>query len=189
MAVTTLDPQTALIVVDLQNAIVALPVAHPVDAVVKNAADLAAAFRSRGLPVVLVRVDGRAPGRNEQAPRPASGQQAGAAELVPELNQKPGDHVVVKRAWGGAFTNTGLAEHLTALGVTQVVLAGVATSVGVESTARQAHELGFDVTLAVDDMTDMSADAHNNSVARIFPRLGETGTSGEILDLITASGD
>jgi len=70
------------------------------------------------------------------------------------------------------------------LGVTQVVIAGIATSIGVESTARYAYELGFNVTLAVDAMTDMNLDAHINSVTRIFPRLGETGTTQEIIDLL-----
>ena len=63
----------------------------------------------------------------------------------------------------------------------QVVVCGVATSIGVESTARQAHELGFNVALAVDAMTDTSADAHANSRERIFPRLGERATSEEIV--------
>jgi nicotinamidase-related amidase len=70
------------------------------------------------------------------------------------------------------------------LDVTQVVIAGVATSAGVESTARQAHELGFNVTLAVDAMTDMNSDAHINSVTQIFPRLGETGTTRDVIDLL-----
>lgn len=90
---------------------------------------------------------------------------------------------MTKRSWG-AFTNTDLYEHLRELGVTQVVIAGVATSIGVESTARQAYEHGFHVTLAVDAMTDMNPDAHHNSVTRIFPRLGETGTTDEIIELI-----
>jgi nicotinamidase-related amidase len=68
-----------------------------------------------------------------------------------------------------------------------VVSAGVATSAGVESTARHAHELGFNVALAVDAMTDTSADAHHNSITRIFPRLGETGTTPEIVDLLEAA--
>lgn len=63
-----------------------------------------------------------------------------------------------------------------------MVIAGIATSAGVESTARHAHELGFNVTLAVDAMTDGSVEAHLNSVTRVFPRLGETGTSREIID-------
>jgi nicotinamidase-related amidase len=90
---------------------------------------------------------------------------------------------VTKRTWG-AFTNTGLDQHLRKLGVTQVVIAGVATSVGVESTARHAYENGFHVTLAVDAMTDTSPDTHTNSISRIFPRLGETGTTREIIDLL-----
>ena len=90
---------------------------------------------------------------------------------------------MTKKTWG-AFTDTGLADTLKAQGVTQVVLCGVATSIGVESTARQAFELGFNVTLAIDAMTDLNADAHANSIARIFPRLGETGTAQEIIDLI-----
>ena len=64
------------------------------------------------------------------------------------------------------------------------MIAGVATSIGVESTARHAHENGFHVTLAVDAMTDMNPDAHHNSITRIFPRLGETGTTQEIIELL-----
>jgi nicotinamidase-related amidase len=102
------------------------------------------------------------------------------------LNQQQDDHIVTKRTWG-AFMNTGLDDHLKKLGVTQVVIVGVATTAGVESTARQAHEHGFHVTLAVDAMTDMNLDAHTNSVTRIFPKLGETGTTQEILDLLNST--
>jgi nicotinamidase-related amidase len=150
--------------------------------VVKHAGELADAFRRRGLPVVLVNVDGGAPGRAEQT-RSTRDFPAGWTELVPELNQQPSDHTVTKRTWG-AFTNSGLEKHLKESGVTQVVIGGVATSMGVESTARQAHEAGFHVTLAVDAMTDMNADAHHNSTTRIFPRLGETGTTQEIIELL-----
>jgi nicotinamidase-related amidase len=182
MTITTLDPKTALVIIDLQKGIVALPTAQPVNEVVKHASELLDAFRSHGLPVVLVNVAGGAPGRSEQT-RSLAGLPADWADLVPELTQQPDDHIVTKRTWG-AFTNTGLDEHLKKLGVTQVVIAGVATSVGVESTARYAHELGFNVTLAIDAMTDLNADAHTNSITRIFPRLGETGTSREIIDLL-----
>lgn len=182
MALTTLDPTTALLVIDLQKGIVSLPTAHPVAEIIKHARALADAFRRHGLPVVLVNVTRGAPGRTEQAPRLGEFP-AGWADLVPEMNQQPKDHMVTKRTWG-AFTNTGLESHLRTLGVTQVVIAGVATSAGVESTARHAHEHGFNVTLAVDAMTDMNIDAHVNSLTRIFPRLGETGTSREIVDLL-----
>lgn len=182
MALTTLDPKTALVVIDLQKGIVSLPTAHPVDEVIKHAGELVDAFRSHALPVVLVNVAGGAPGRTEQA-RNLAGLPADWADLIPELKQQPQDHIVTKRTWG-AFTNTGLDEHLKRLGVTQVVIAGVATSIGVESTARYAHEQGFNVTLAIDAMTDMNADAHANSITRIFPRLGETGTTREIIELL-----
>jgi len=185
MAVTALDPKTALVVIDLQNSIVTLPTAHPVDEVVTHASALADAFRRHGLPVVLVTVASGAPGRTKQA-RGGGQRPAGWSDLVPELNQQPDDHTVTKRTWG-AFTHTDLAERLKNLGVTQIVIAGVATSLGVESTARSAHEHRFNVTLAVDAMTDTNADAHINSITRIFPRLGETGATGEIIALLDSA--
>jgi len=147
-----------------------------------RASALADAFRRHRLPVVLVNVDASAPGRTEQTRRTAEFP-AGWTDLLPELNRQPQDHLVTKRTWG-AFTNTDLEAHLKAHGVTQVVIAGVSTSAGVESTARHAYALGFNVVLAIDAMTDMNPDAHGNSVARIFPRLGETGTTREIVDLL-----
>jgi nicotinamidase-related amidase len=185
MAITTLDPKTALIIIDLQNGIVTLPTVHPISEVVAHSRALADAFRRHGLPVVLVNVDSVPSGRTE---RPSSVGQlpVGWADLVPELNRQPEDHTVTKRTWG-AFTNTDLEEYLKNLGVTQVVIAGVATSIGVESTARHARELGFNVTLAIDAMTDMNPDAHTNSITRIFPRLGETGTTKEILGLLDSA--
>jgi nicotinamidase-related amidase len=185
MTVTTLDPKTALIVIDLQKGIVTFPTVHPIADVVKRAAALTEAFRKHGLPVVLVNVTGGAPGRAEQS-RALGDLPAGWADLIPELNQQPNDHLVTKKTWG-AFTNTDLDAYLKGQGVTQLVMAGVATSVGVESTARFAHELGYNVTLATDAITDMSADAHDNSIIRMFPRLGETGTAQEIIALLDAS--
>jgi nicotinamidase-related amidase len=185
MTISPLDAKAALLVIDLQKGIVGMPVAHPIADIVNNAARLADAFRSRGLLVVLVNVDGTAPGRAEQSRR-VSEFPAGWTDLVPELNRQPGDHLVTKRTWG-AFTNTDLEKYLKETGVTQVVITGVATTAGVESTARHAHELGFNVALAVDAMTDMNADAHHNSITRIFPRLGETGTTQQIIDLLAAA--
>jgi nicotinamidase-related amidase len=182
MTVTAIDPKSALIVIDLQKGIVSLPAAHPIPEIVARAGALADAFRGQRLPVVLVNVDAGAPGRTERARRLPE-LPAGWTDLVPELNRQPQDHLVTKRTWG-AFTNTGLEAHLKTLGVTQVVIAGVATSAGVESTARHAHELGFNVVLPVDAMTDMSPDAHHNSITRIFPRIGETGTTEEIVGLL-----
>ena len=182
MTVTALDPATALIVVDLQKGIVTLPTAHPMAGVVRHAVTLADAFRARHLPVVLVNVAGRPPGRTERSIS-LGAVPADWTDLIPELRQREGDHLVTKRT-AGAFTNTDLAAILATRGVTQVVVAGVATSMGVEATARQAHELGFNVTLATDAMTDTALEAHANSVTRIFPRIGETGATVDILALL-----
>ncbi len=183
MALTTLDAHTALLVVDLQKGIVGRPVVHPIADVIDRARALAAAFRQHGLPVVLINVDGAAPGRTEQ-PRPdLAAFPEGWTDLIPELDQQPTDIVVTKRTWG-AFASTDLEARLKALGVTQVVVTGVATGTGVESTARQAYELGFNVTLAIDAMTDMRAEAHDHSIRNVFPRLGETGSADEIIALL-----
>ena len=182
MAITVLDPKTALIIIDLQKGITAHPCAHPIAEILRNAATLADAFRARDLPVVLVNVAGIASGRTEQALSQGV-RTADWADLVPELNRRPLDHAVTKRSWG-AFRNTDLEEYLKRQGVTQVVLAGIATSIGVESTARHAYELGFNVTLAVDAMTDRNAESHVNSIGYIFPRLGETGTTEEVVALL-----
>lgn len=185
MALTTLDPKTALIVIDIQKGIVQLPCAHPMAGVIDRVVEITQAFRRHHAPVVLVNVTGGAPGRIEQ-PRRMGDLPADWAELAPELDAQAGDHRVTKRTWG-AFAHTDLHEHLQKLGVTQVVVVGVATSIGVESTARQAYELGYNVTLATDAMTDMNADAHANSVTRIFPRLGETGNTAEVIALLASS--
>ena len=178
MPLTKLDDTSALVVIDLQKGIVGLPCAHPADEIVGRAARLASAFRGRGLPVVLVNVAGRAPGRTEvqfNFTPPADW-----TELVPELDRQPSDYTVTKQQIG-AFYGTALEQILRRHGVTQVVLAGAATSSGVEATARNAYDHGYNVTLVVDAMTDLSADAHRHSVETIFPRLGETATTDDVI--------
>ena len=113
MAITTLDAQTALVIIDLQKGIVAFPTAHPAAGVVQHASALADAFRRHGLPVVLVNVAGGSPGRVEQK-RNLGERPADWSQLVPELNQQPTDHTVTKHSWG-AFTNTDLQAHLKKL--------------------------------------------------------------------------
>ena len=185
MPLTALDPTCALIVIDLQKGLAAFvpkPVFGPV---VERSRELADAFRGRGAPVVLVTADGVSPGRTEQPSRlrelPPE-----FAEVVDELDPQPDDIRVTKRTWG-AFTASDLAQRLRARGVTQVVVTGVATSIGVESTARQAYEAGFNVTLATDAMADLRPEMHDHSIAHVFPRLGETGTTAEILALFESS--
>jgi nicotinamidase-related amidase len=170
-------------VVDLQKGIVGLPLLHPIDDIVKRTRTLLDAFRQRNLPVALVNVAGAAPGRTEQ-PRGGVPRAEGWTDLIPELNQQPGDIAVTKRTWG-AFPSTNLDSQLKSQGVTQVVVVGVATGTGVESTARQAYELGYNVTLAIDAMTDRNAEAHDYSVKKVFPRLGETGSTEAIIELLS----
>ena len=161
-----------------------MPTVHPTGEIIDRSAQLARAFRERGLPVVLVNVSGWAPGRTD-AGRPKFSFPADWTELVPELEQQPDDHLVTKQRWG-AFLGTSLDDYLRRRGVTQMVLTGIATSVGVESTARSAYDLGYNVTLVVDAMTDRDADAHRHSVEKIFPRLGETATTDDVLKLLQA---
>jgi nicotinamidase-related amidase len=182
MPVTTLDPKTALIVVDLQKGIINSPFIHPVAGVIERNRALLDVFRQRDLPVVLVNVAGGAPGRTEQ-PRRFSTFPEGFSDLIPELDRQASDIVVTKRTWG-AFASTDLEAQLKANGVTQVVVTGVATGTGVEATARQAYEQGFHVTLALDAMSDVRPEAHEYSLASVFPRLGERGSTHDILTLL-----
>ena len=183
MAVTQLDLKSALIVIDLQKGLMGFPVVHPIAGVIAQTRKLLDAFRAAGQTVVLVNVAGGAPGRTEMPAR-VSGFPDGWTDLIPELDAQPDDVLVTKHTWG-AFVKTGLEEILCARGVTQVVVTGVATGSGVEATARQAYEAGFNVTLASDAMTDTRAEAHDYSLAKVFPRLGETGTTDEILALLS----
>ena len=187
MALTTLDSTTALLVVDLQKGLLGGAFRDPIGEVTARARALIDAFRARSLPVVLINVAGTAPGRTEQPPRLRGALPDGFTDFLPELDPQPNDIVVTKRTWG-AFAGTDLETRLRAVGVTQVVVAGVATGTGVEATARQAYELGFNVTLAIDAMTDPRPEAHAYSLGAVFPRLSETGTSQEIIDLLQTRG-
>ncbi|WP_243787687.1 hydrolase [Saccharopolyspora gloriosae] len=190
MALSTLDARTALVLIDLQQGITGAPgTPHSPADVVSRSAELAEAFRRHGAPVVLVRVsfaaDGAdaAPGRTD-APGRTGSPPEGWDVIVDELAGHPEDIVVTKRNWG-AFHGTDLDVQLRRRDITQIVLGGIATSLGVESTARAAHEHGYHVALATDAMTDLDADAHHNSIKRIFPRLGQSATTAEIIDLLT----
>jgi nicotinamidase-related amidase len=181
MALTQIDPVAALVVIDLQKGIVGIPLAHPVHEIIERTAELLRTFRARRLPVVLVNVAGRPPGRTdvkmEFTPPPDW------TDLVPELDQQSGDHLVTKMNIG-AFYGTALERILRRHNVTQVFLTGVATSVGVETTAREAFDYGYNVVTVVDAMTDRDADTHRYTVEKVFPRISETATAAEILALL-----
>lgn len=184
MPVTAIDPDTALIVIDLQQGHAEAQLAHPIEGVVERSVTLAKAFRSRSLPVVLVAVAGSPTGRTDVAPKgPSHSFPEGYADLLPELDVQGTDILVVKHA-RSAFSGTGLAERLRGLGVTQVVITGVTTGSGVESTARDAHEQGFNVTLPLDAMSDTDLARHEHSVTKIFPRIAETGSTQDVLDAL-----
>ncbi|HEY2056901.1 MAG TPA: isochorismatase family cysteine hydrolase [Amycolatopsis sp.] len=180
MTLTTIDPSPALVVIDLQQGIVG---DDPISAAVKQATRLAGEFRRHGLPVVLVNVTGRPPGRTDPGPSRGGAMAPGWADLIDELDVQPSDHLITKRR-RSAFHDTGLDTLLRDLGVTQVVLTGISTSSGVESTARSASDHGYHVVLATDAMSDPDAEAHRHSVERVFPKLGETATTAEILGRI-----
>ena len=178
MPLTQLDSSPALIVIDLQKMVVGFPLAHPVAEIVERSAQLAREFRKQGFPVILVNVAGRAPGRADNrfnfSPPPDW------TELVPELDRQPEDYTVTKLQVG-AFYGTALELILRRHGVTQVFLTGIATTGGVESTARSAQDHGYNVVLVVDAMTDRDADTHRLTVEKIFPRIGETTTTDDVL--------
>ena len=188
MKPTALDPKTALVLIDLQKGITRLPTIHAPGPVIARAARLAAAFRSRSLPVVLVHVafsndeSDRLCLRVANA-RPLTPLPVDYAEFEEALERQPGDLVVTKRQWG-AFYGTDLDLQLRRRQVTGIVLAGIATSMGVESTARQAFEHGYNVTIAIDSVTDLDVKAHARSLDWIFPMLGELGTTEEIIALL-----
>jgi nicotinamidase-related amidase len=185
MPVQTLDPRTALILIDLQKGITAMPTVDPADAIVERAAGLARAFRERELPVVLVRVafspDGGDVIRSRvDAPPPAMSRGPDWADLREEIGTGPHDIIITKRQWD-AFFGTELDLQLRRRKMTGIVLAGISTSIGVESTARHGRELGYEIAIASDAVTDTVKAAHENSLQRIFPRLGQIDTSAAII--------
>ena len=151
--------------------------------VVAKCSRLAATFRANDATVVYVRVDVAnmfdvpvdAPSRPPGSPPPP----AEFSELIPEAGFQQGDILITKRSWG-PFGHTGLERLLRDRGTRTVVIGGIATNFGVESTARSAKDLGFAVVLAEDAMTTLSAEAHQFAVQNIFPRLGRVRKTGEI---------
>jgi nicotinamidase-related amidase len=157
--------------------IVAQPTApYPGPEVLRRCLALAAAVRAAGGLVVCVRVE--RPGVPEQPPGSgfASGGEPG-----------PGDLEIVKHTWG-AFQDTGLHEALTARGCDTLVLAGLMTNMGVESTGRAADELGYRTVYAADAMAGLHAHAHEFAVGYVFPRLGTVCTTADLLAALPDAG-
>lgn len=182
-----IDPRSAaLVLIDLQNGIVGLPLAPREGREIVAAAKAAATtFRAAGAGVVLVRVGwasdfADAPSRAVDKPMdcPPDGFPPGWGEIVDGLVQ-PGDLVVTKHHWG-ALHGTELDLQLRRRGIRTVVLGGIATNFGVESTARQAWEHGYDVVLLEDLCTSVSADLHEMSILHVLPRIARVRRVGSL---------
>jgi len=188
-----LDPKrTAIVVIDLQKGIAGMPGAPlPSATIIANTARLLAAARRAGAQPVLVHVGGSTDGADrlhplaDQAMRTTSALPPDWSELILELDRQPADLVILKRQWG-AFYGTDLDLQLRRRGLTTIVLCGIATAIGVESTARDAYERGYELLFAQDAMTDRDAASHANSIERIFPRMGRVRSTDEIIGALQA---
>lgn len=192
MPALDLDPvTTALIVIDLQRGIVARQASpHAAADVVERCARLADAFRGKGMLVILVHVMFSEDGRDRLTPAadgalPAGPLPPGWSEIVPEIGPKRDDVVIAKRQWG-AFYGTALDQQLRRRGIRTLVYGGIATNFGVESTARDAYERGFEQVFVEDAMSGLSADAHQFAVTTIFPRIGRVRSTDDVLAAVTA---
>jgi nicotinamidase-related amidase len=186
-----LDPKTtALVLIDLQKAVVGRQLApYPSSKVIENAVRLTDSFRPGGGTVIFVRVlvnEVLALPVDAPIPRP-SVLPADASELVPELNVQPSDIVVAKRQWV-AFYETGLEQHLRRRWIRTIVLGGIATNIGVESTARAAFDRGYELVFPEDAMSSLSEEAHNFAIKNIFPRMGRVRSTEEIVKSLRPQG-
>lgn len=187
MPVTALDKNTALVLIDLQKMIVSRQLApHSAETVLTNSAALVKAFRNAGFPIVAVNViPAEKPSTwRADSKMPPMQFQPEWAEIVPQIELTSDDIRITKHTWN-AFYNTALDDELKKRGITGIVLAGIASSIGVEGTARAAFERGYNITFAKDAMSDLNEKAHENSTTIIFPRIGEVDTTEAILKHIS----
>lgn len=193
--ITALDKNTALVLIDLQKGIAKGHTApHPVQEVLTNSARLADAFHKAKLPVIVVTLDLRhaawLKARRDSRRIPKNKillalarlmmSLSGHASVVKEINTQPGD-IFITKTTPNAFYNTTLHAELQKRRITNIVLCGISTSNGVEGTARAAVERGYNVSFATDAMSDRSAQSHQSSITYILPRLGELGSSSDII--------
>ena len=182
---------TALVVVDLQNFTVALPlVPHSGREVLANAVRLADACREAGMPVVLVRVgyDPKVPQLRPVADRLFAGFEfpPGAKDIAPELGPHAQDIIVDKYNWG-AFFGTDLDVHLRRRGIRTLIVCGLVTNIGVDTTMRHAQERGYEQILAHDATSAMSAEEHDYVLKHVAPRLARVRSTDAVVAAIRAS--
>ncbi|CCE08493.1 putative hydrolase [Bradyrhizobium sp. STM 3843] len=182
-----LDPKTtALVLIDLQNGIVGLPLAPRTGPdVAQRSREIAGRFRVAGSPVVLVNVgfaadfgDALSQPVDQPMGRPEGSLPHNWSSLVDGLKEA-GDLTITKRQWG-AFYGTELDLQLQRRGVKTIVLGGIATNFGVESTARQAWEHGYAVVIPEDLCTSVSEELHQMAVRNIFPRISRVTRSDDL---------
>ncbi|HEY3927908.1 MAG TPA: hydrolase [Candidatus Koribacter sp.] len=181
-----IDPKkTALVVIDLQKGIVAqTPQPHAANDVISRTRQIAEKLRAKGGVCVYVRVNMSdflqlpvdQPMRPPNAPPPPPD----ASELVPEAGYQPSDILITKRHWG-AFAGTDLELQLKQRGVTTVLLTGISSNIGVESTARQGTGLGFAFIIVEDACSAREESQHRWSFDQIFPRLARVRKTEDIL--------
>ncbi len=184
--ITELDKNTALILIDLQNSIIKQPLAHSAEDILSNVNRLIDAFREKELPIVAVNVkpNGAAWTKTRKDTKPAALPTGDDwYKLTSEINVSEKDIFITKHTWN-AFFETTLDEELKRKSITGIVLAGISTSIGVEGTARAASELGYNISFATDAMTDGKEEGHIRSIQLIFPRMGETGTTEDIINAL-----
>jgi nicotinamidase-related amidase len=185
--------KTALVVIDLQAGILARQVApHSSADVLERSAKMCEHFRAVGAQVVLVRVSFAADGSDalsQPCDEPmARARPEGWDVLSPALGSGPRDIHITKRQWG-AFYGTELDLQLRRRGITTLVMCGISTNIGVESTARDAWERGYAIVFAEDAMASFDAAAHAFAVKNIFVRLGRVRSAGEVMAALTAAGE
>jgi nicotinamidase-related amidase len=178
--------KTALILIDLQKGIVGLETyPYPASTVVAASAGLAAAFHAKGAFVVAVRVnfvdgkDALRPVTDQTPPSAGAPRSADWADLVPEIDAVK-SILITKHQWG-AFYGTELDLQLRRRGIDTIVLGGISTSIGVDTTAREAYQLGYQQIFAEDAMAALSAEEHDYTLKHIFPRIGRIRKSEEII--------
>jgi len=182
------DPRTtALVLVDLQKGILGFPLApHSGAAVLQVGAQLARRFRAAGATVALTRVtwsgnfvDALQQPVDRPLPGPAE-LPSGWGDFPAELEENAGDIIITKRQWG-AFHGTELDLQLRRRGIKTIVLGGIATNMGVESTARQAWEHGYEIVFADDAISSINPDLHGFAMQSIFPIIGRVRRSVDIM--------
>jgi nicotinamidase-related amidase len=186
----TIDPATtALVLIDLQKGIIAGTTVPNASAdVVTRAATLASACRARRIAVVLVHVDPGPDGMlfprpQADQPRPPMQIAPDFADLAPELGREASDVVVTKHQ-PNAFYNTDLEVQLQRRGIRTIILGGISTNLGVEATARSAHERGYEQIFVPDVMDARELDLHEHTVRRILPTMGRVRSLDEVLGLL-----